>query len=164
MTSYRAQVRIESRDKDDRTFAPTQAPQFPEPAAGRTPELFGVRELPRSAPTPDFADITFHEVLAKSALNKIPSSSTMPFSWTVNPYRGCPRVCIYCFARAAHSYFDLISGGDFARRVLAKVNAPDVLAAEDLKAEISMSSASTKTRCSSRSNLPLRRLLHSWPR
>jgi len=50
----------------------------------------------RTVTTPDFAGMTFHEVLAKSALNHVPGPSKMPFSWTVNPYRGCSHACVYC--------------------------------------------------------------------
>jgi DNA repair photolyase len=47
--------------------------------------------------TPEFAGITFHEVLAKSALNHVPgSSSALPFGWTINPYRGCSHACVMC--------------------------------------------------------------------
>ncbi len=46
--------------------------------------------------TPEFAGAVFHEVLAKSALNKVPQGSSMPFSWTINPYRGCSHACVYC--------------------------------------------------------------------
>ncbi|WP_394279341.1 intein-containing Rv2578c family radical SAM protein [Microbacterium sp.] len=52
--------------------------------------------LVRTVTTPDFAGMTFHEVLAKSALNHVPQTSAMPFSWTVNPYRGCSHACVYC--------------------------------------------------------------------
>ncbi|REJ08557.1 radical SAM protein [Microbacterium bovistercoris] len=50
----------------------------------------------RSVTTPEFAGMTFHEVLSKSALNRVPGASRMPFSWTVNPYRGCSHACVYC--------------------------------------------------------------------
>ena len=33
--------------------------------------------------------MTFHEVTCRSALNKVPEASRMPFRWTINPYRGC---------------------------------------------------------------------------
>lgn len=52
--------------------------------------------LVRTVRTPEFADVTFHEVLAKSALSKVPAASKMPFGWTVNPYRGCSHACRYC--------------------------------------------------------------------
>ena len=95
-----------------------------------TPVLFGTKGLVRSVQTPEFSGITFHEVLAKSALNKVPQSSSMPFSWTVNPYRGCSHACVYCFARNTHRYLDLDSGTDFDRQVVVKINIADVLAAE----------------------------------
>ncbi|WCD93173.1 intein-containing Rv2578c family radical SAM protein [Microbacterium sp. nov. GSS16] len=50
----------------------------------------------RSVTTPEFAGMTFHEVLARSALNAVPGASRMPFAWTVNPYRGCSHACVYC--------------------------------------------------------------------
>ncbi|MFE6997807.1 Rv2578c family radical SAM protein [Microbacterium sp. NPDC057659] len=52
----------------------------------------------RSVTTPEFAGMTFHEVLSKSALNRVPAASRMPFSWTVNPYRGCSHACVYCLS------------------------------------------------------------------
>jgi DNA repair photolyase len=54
--------------------------------------------LVRTVRTPEFADIVFHEVHAKSVLNKVPGASRMPFKWTVNPYRGCSHACTYCMA------------------------------------------------------------------
>ena len=56
---------------------------------GDAAALPGLRGLLRSVRTPEFAGTVFHEVEAKSALNRVPGSSPMPFSWTVNPYRGC---------------------------------------------------------------------------
>ncbi|WP_295841808.1 intein-containing Rv2578c family radical SAM protein [uncultured Microbacterium sp.] len=54
--------------------------------------------LVRSVTTPEFAGMTFHEVLCKSALNRVPGVSAMPFDWTVNPYRGCSHACSYCLS------------------------------------------------------------------
>ncbi|WP_297542207.1 intein-containing Rv2578c family radical SAM protein [Amycolatopsis sp.] len=51
--------------------------------------------LVRSVRSPEFDDVTFHEVHAKSVLNKV-TGSPMPFGWTVNPYRGCSHACTYC--------------------------------------------------------------------
>ncbi|PRY40815.1 intein-containing Rv2578c family radical SAM protein [Umezawaea tangerina] len=60
--------------------------------------LPGLPGVVRSVRTPEFADVVFHEVHAKSVLNKVPGSSPMPFKWTVNPYRGCSHGCTYCLA------------------------------------------------------------------
>lgn len=84
----------------------------------------------RSVTTPEFAGVTFHEVMAKSALNRVPSSSRMLFDWTVNPYRGCSHGCVYCFARGTHEYLELDAGADFDNQVVVKLNVADVLGRE----------------------------------
>ncbi|MEU4742963.1 intein-containing Rv2578c family radical SAM protein [Actinosynnema sp. NPDC023658] len=57
--------------------------------------LPGLPGLVRSVRTPDFADVVFHEVNAKSVMNKVPGDG-LPFGWTINPYRGCTHGCTYC--------------------------------------------------------------------
>lgn len=86
--------------------------------------------LVRSVTTPEFDGMTFHEVMAKSALNHVPGASRMPFDWTINPYRGCSHSCVYCFARGTHEYLDLDAGRDFDTQVVVKVNVGDVLRRE----------------------------------
>src|SRR5690625_6655794 len=78
--------------------------------------LLPLKGLVRTVRTPEFEGVTFHEVLCKSALNKVPASSAMPFEWTVNPTRGCLHRCVYCFARKSHEYLDLDSGADSTPR------------------------------------------------
>src|SRR5205085_8767725 len=60
--------------------------------------LPGLPGLVRSVRTPEFAGMVFHEVRAKSVLNRVPGGTPMPFTWTVNPYRGCSHGCRYCLA------------------------------------------------------------------
>jgi DNA repair photolyase len=92
--------------------------------------LIGVQGLVRSVRTPEFAGMVFHEVLAKSALNRVPGQSAMPFDWTINPYRGCSHACVYCFARGTHRYLDLDVGRDFDSQVVVKINVAEVLRTE----------------------------------
>ncbi|SDG64066.1 PA0069 family radical SAM protein [Paraburkholderia phenazinium] len=58
------------------------------------------------------------------------ASPDIPFSVSLNPYRGCEHGCIYCFARPTHSYLGLSPGLDFESRIYAKVNAPELLERE----------------------------------
>lgn len=97
---------------------------------GTLPGLARVSNLVRSVTTPDFAGVTFHEVLAKSALNHVPAAAALPFGWTVNPYRGCTHACTFCFARNTHSYLDLDAGADFDSQIVVKVNVAEVLQRE----------------------------------
>src|SRR5918995_5442116 len=98
--------------------------------AAALPGLERLDGLVRSVTTPEFAGVTFHEVMCKSALNHVPGASKMPFDWTVNPYRGCSHACVYCFARGTHEYLDLDGGRDFDTQVIVKINVADVLARE----------------------------------
>jgi DNA repair photolyase len=86
--------------------------------------------LVRSVRTPQFDGITFHEVLCKSALNKVPNATALPFRFTVNGYRGCSHACRYCFARPTHEYLELNCGNDFDTQVVVKINVVDVLRRE----------------------------------
>ena len=79
--------------------------------------------------TPEFRGITFIESEAKSILNRVPGDS-LPFNWTINPYRGCSHSCVYCFARPTHTYLDMDAGRDFETKIVVKVNAPEVLRRE----------------------------------
>ncbi|MFJ5218479.1 Rv2578c family radical SAM protein [Streptomyces sp. NPDC088354] len=98
--------------------------------AATTPALFGMDAVTRTFDTPEFRGITFHEVRARSIVNRVPGASRMPFEWTINPYRGCSHACVYCFARKTHSYLDLDSGLDFDSQIVVKVNAPELLRRE----------------------------------
>lgn len=69
------------------------------------------------------------EEKAKSILTRN-ASPDIPFSVSLNPYRGCEHGCIYCFARPTHSYLGLSPGLDFESRIFAKVNAPELLRQE----------------------------------
>lgn len=69
------------------------------------------------------------EERAKSILTRN-ASPDIPFSVSLNPYRGCEHGCIYCFARPTHSYLGLSPGLDFESRIYAKINAPELLQRE----------------------------------
>ncbi|MFD7611458.1 Rv2578c family radical SAM protein [Streptomyces sp. NPDC059828] len=98
------------------------------PAAPGETALFGMDAVTtRTFDTPEFRGITFHEIRARSILNRVPGASRMPFEWTVNPYRGCTHACVYCFARKTHGYLDLDTGIGFDSQIIVKINAPELL-------------------------------------
>ncbi|MEU1366878.1 Rv2578c family radical SAM protein [Streptomyces sp. NPDC005803] len=99
-----------------------------EPVAGA---LFAADAVTtRTFDTPEFRGITFHEIRARSIVNRVPGASRMPFEWTVNPYRGCSHACVYCFARRTHSYLDLDTGLGFDSQIVVKTNAPELVRRE----------------------------------
>ena len=66
---------------------------------------------------------------AQSILSKN-DSPDLPFRFSVNPYRGCAHACAYCYARPTHEYLGYSAGTDFETRIIAKVNAPELLEKE----------------------------------
>ena len=100
------------------------------PDTDALPGMDRLQNLIRTVRTPEFEGITFHEVLAKSALNRVPAAARVPFNWTVNPYRGCSHACTYCFARRSHTYLDLDAGADFDSQIVVKINVAEVLTRE----------------------------------
>ncbi|HLG57686.1 MAG TPA: radical SAM protein [Vicinamibacterales bacterium] len=69
----------------------------------------------------------YQEVHCRSALNGVKG---MPFSWTLNPYRGCTHGCHYCYARRYHRQFELSADDEFASVILVKTNIVEVLRRE----------------------------------
>ena len=63
---------------------------------------------------------------AKSIITRN-DSPDIPFTYSINPYRGCEHGCIYCYARPSHAYLELSPGLDFETRLFAKVNAAELL-------------------------------------
>lgn len=100
--------------------------------AERSRSLPGYREpaAVRSFDAPEALETNFYEVRSKSALNRVPKASQMPFRWTVNPYRGCTHACKFCFARPTHTYLGFDADRDFEKQIVVKVNVPEVLRTE----------------------------------
>lgn len=67
--------------------------------------------------------------IARSAISHN-TSPDVPFTQSINPYRGCEHGCIYCYARPSHSYLNLSPGLDFETRIVAKRNIAELLRAE----------------------------------
>src|ERR1700728_5170367 len=118
-------LRIDSTSGNDAEHPPAGAT----PVRGTLP-LIERNAVVRTFDTPGFRGMTFYEVQAKSIVSKVPAASKVPFTFTINPYRGCQHACTYCFARNTHTYLDLDAGQDFNSKVIVKVNAPELLRAK----------------------------------
>jgi DNA repair photolyase len=57
-------------------------------------------------------------------------SPDIPFTQSINPYRGCEHGCIYCYARPTHAYVNLSAGLDFETKLFFKSNAAEMLERE----------------------------------
>jgi len=76
------------------------------------------------------------EVFEETETRSIISSNDSPdvaFDHSINCYRGCPHGCTYCFSRPTHEYLGYGAGTDFERKIIAKVNAPELLRKELMK-------------------------------
>lgn len=58
------------------------------------------------------------------------TSPDVAFDRSINPYRGCEHGCIYCFARPSHAWLGHSPGLDFETKLVARPEAPDLLARE----------------------------------
>lgn len=61
------------------------------------------------------------------------NSPDVSFDYSINCYRGCIHGCTYCFSRPTHEYLGYGAGTDFDRKIIAKVNAPELLRRELMK-------------------------------
>ena len=71
---------------------------------------------------------TFYRDASRSILSKN-TSPDLPFSYSINPYRGCEHGCIYCYARPSHEYLGFSAGLDFESKITVKLDAADLLRA-----------------------------------
>jgi DNA repair photolyase len=74
-------------------------------------------------------DVEYFSLPVRSLLNRC-TGARMPFSWTINPYRGCEFACKYCYARYTHEFMEMRDGLDFERKIYVKQHAANLLRQE----------------------------------
>ena len=74
-------------------------------------------------------EVEYFTLAVKSLLNRC-TGSRMPFTWTINPYRGCEFACKYCYARYTHEFMEMRDGIAFEQKIYVKQHAADLLRQE----------------------------------
>jgi DNA repair photolyase len=99
---------------------------FPETA----PQAKGIERMAREADTLlEKREVEYLSIEARSILNRC-VSPRMPFTWTINPYRGCEFGCRYCYARYTHEFMGLNRWEDFEEKIYVKRDAARILVRE----------------------------------
>ena len=74
-------------------------------------------------------EVEYFTLQARSLLNRC-TGERMPFTWTINPYRGCEYACKYCYARYTHEFMEMRDGADFEQKIYVKQHAAELLRQE----------------------------------
>src|SRR5581483_1029591 len=94
------------------------------------PRLVGIARLATQGESlREGHNVEYFTLPVRSLLNRC-TSARMPFTWTINPYRGCEFACKYCYARYTHEFMEMRDGVDFERKIYVKQHAADLLRQE----------------------------------
>ena len=92
------------------------------------PRLIGIARLASEGESlREGHNVEYFTIESKSLLNRCVSGRSMPFEWTINPYRGCEFACKYCYARYTHEFMEMRDGVDFERKIYVKQHAAGLL-------------------------------------
>jgi DNA repair photolyase len=95
-----------------------------------TPRLVGIARLAAEGESVRQGhDVEYFTLPVRSLLNRC-ISARMPFTWTINPYRGCEFACKYCYARYTHEFMEMRDGVDFEQKIFIKQHAANLLRQE----------------------------------
>ena len=92
------------------------------------PHLVGIARLAAEGESiREGHNVEYFTLPSKSLLNRCVSKRAMPFTWTINPYRGCEFGCRYCYARYTHEFMEMRDGMAFEQKIYVKQHAADLL-------------------------------------
>jgi DNA repair photolyase len=91
------------------------------------PRLVGIARLAsHSESVRQGHEVEYFTLPVRSLLNRC-TGTRMPFTWTINPYRGCEFACKYCYARYTHEFMEMRDGIEFEQKIYAKQHAAELL-------------------------------------
>ena len=101
-------------------------PLLPDPQ----PKLIGIARLATQGESlKEGHNVEYFTLPTRSLLNRC-TVERMPFTWTINPYRGCEFACKYCYARYTHEFMEMRDGADFEQKIYVKQHAANLLRQE----------------------------------
>jgi DNA repair photolyase len=102
------------------------------PGSPDQPRLIGIARLASEGDSiRQGHDVEYFTLPTRSLLNRVVSNRSLPFTWAINPYRGCEFACKYCYARYTHEFMEM-SDLDFERKIYVKQHTVELLR-RDLK-------------------------------
>lgn len=101
------------------------------PDSESRPKLVGIARIAAAGESlREGHDIEYFTLGTQSLLNRVVSRRNLPFTWAINPYRGCEFACKYCYARYTHEFMELRDGLEFERKIFVKQHAAELLRRE----------------------------------
>jgi DNA repair photolyase len=92
------------------------------------PRLIGIARLASEGESlREGHNVEYFTLPNKSLLNRCVSNRQLPFTWTINPYRGCEFGCRYCYARYTHEFMEMRNGMEFEQKIYVKQHAAGLL-------------------------------------
>src|SRR5208282_747497 len=91
------------------------------------PKLIGIARLASEGESlRQGHEVEYFTLPVRSLLNRC-TGVRMPFTWTINPYRGCEFACKYCYARYTHEFMEMRDGVEFEQKIYVKQHAAELL-------------------------------------
>src|ERR1700684_3072644 len=101
------------------------------PDARFHPKLVGIARIAAEGESlREGHNVEYFTLGARSLLSRVVSGRNLPFTWAINPYRGCEFACKYCYARYTHEFMELRDGVEFERKIFVKQHAASLLRSE----------------------------------
>jgi len=96
-----------------------------------SPKLVGIARIAAAGESlREGHNVEYFTLGTRSLLSRVVSARNLPFSWAINPYRGCEFACKYCYARYTHEFMELRDGVEFERKIFIKQHAASLLRSE----------------------------------
>lgn len=101
------------------------------PLPGDKPQLIGIARLASQGESlREGHNVEYFTLPVRSVLNRSVSRRGLPFTWTINPYRGCEFGCKYCYARYTHEFMEMRDGVAFEQKIYVKQHTAELLRQE----------------------------------